>query len=115
VVKEIAAIDHTIAELAPVLNGPSASMPIAVSSEVPVDLMTRERDGYLYIFAVVMRNEAATAEFTIPGLGNSIATVLGESRSVPIQSGILRDSISGYGVRLYRIPLRGAPPGNPVH
>lgn len=115
VVREVSDIDRTITELAPVLNGHSASMLVTVSSAVPVDIMTREHDGYLYIFAVVMRNEATTAEFTIPGLGNSIATTIGESRSMPIQSGILKDSIPGYGVRLYRIPLGGAPAGNQVH
>jgi len=115
IVREISNIDRTITELAPVLNGPSASIPITVSSEVPVDLMTRERNGYLYIFAVAMRNEAATAEFTIPGLGNSIATVLDADGTIPIRGGILKDSIPGYGVRLYRVPLSVAPTSNSVH
>jgi hypothetical protein len=115
IVREIADIDHTIAVLAPVLNGLTSSMPITVSSAVPVDIMTREHDGYLYIFAVVMRNEATTAGFTIPGLGNSTATALGESRSVPIESGILRDLFQGYGVHLYRVSLSVSPAVNPDH
>jgi len=115
IVREIADIDRAIAELAPVLNAPSASMPVAVLSEVPVNIITRKHDGYLYIFAVVMRNATTTAEFTIPGLSNSIATALGENRSVPFQSGVLKDSIPGYGVRLYRIPLGVAPAGDAFH
>jgi hypothetical protein len=115
IVRAIANIDHTITELAPILNSPSVSMTVKVTSEAPVDLMTRERDGYLYIFAVVMRDEAAIAEFTIPGLGNSIATVLDADGTIPIQGGILKDSIPGYGVRLYRVPLSVAPTSNSVH
>jgi hypothetical protein len=57
-----------------------------------------------YLFAVAMRDAAATGAFTvhsIPATAN--AEVLGENRTIPIRAGKFDDAFKPYEVHLYKI------------
>jgi hypothetical protein len=95
--------NETIRALAPVLNSPTVSGQVAVSSTVPIATLAKRQGEALYLFAVAMRREAAMPWFAIRGLRDGVATVIDEDRTVAISDGILEDSFPGYGVHLYRI------------
>jgi hypothetical protein len=105
IVDEVGNINRSIRSLAPVLNAPNDSRRITVQSPVPIATMLKGHQTALYLFAVAMRNAASRPKITIEDLDNAQAHVLGEARSVNINSGVLEDDFAGYGVHLYRIPL----------
>ncbi len=102
----VKAIDAQITSLAPVLNTPSLANGATVSSSntaVPVDIMVKRYQGQLYLFAVAMRPAATTASFTLRGVGAATATVLGESRTLPVTGGVFSDAFAAYDVHLYEV------------
>ncbi len=101
-------INRRIGQLAPVLNGPTISEGIEVVSEpadVPVAVMMKRREGTTYVFAVAMRDQAASAQFRIEGLtGPHTVTVLDEDRTIHSTDGAFTDRFEPYDVHLYEIP-----------
>jgi len=99
-------INAQVRELAAVLNAPPPAAPAAVESsrqDAPIAAMTRRHGGATYVFAVAMRDEAATATFRVPGLGAEAAMeVLGEGRTITAKDGRFQDEFKGYEVHLYR-------------
>ena len=101
----VAAINQQIKSLAPVLNTPPIGNAVTVSSSntaTPVDILVK-RGGSLHVFAVAMRSGSTTATFTLRGVTSGTATVLGESRTIPISNGRFSDAFAGYAVHLYQI------------
>jgi hypothetical protein len=68
--------------------------------------MLKRRGDAVYLFAVNMRNRPARGTFAI-GKSNSdslaAATVLDESRRIPIRNGELIDDFGPYEVHLYQL------------
>ena len=99
-------LNRQIAKLAPILNTPPADDAVMVVSKnpnVPVALTVRQRDGATWIFAVAMRGQTTTAEFTIknnPRI-HSIE-VLDESRNIPAEEAVFKDRFEPWDVHLYR-------------
>jgi hypothetical protein len=104
----VQAIDARIAALAPVLNTRSLANGATVSSSAPatpVDIMVKRYQGALYVFAVAMRPGSTTATFTLRGVGDATAEVIGESRSLGVTAGQMNDTFAAdYAVHLYKIP-----------
>lgn len=102
---EVTAINRQIQELAPVLNSPTVEgkLSIATASEsAPVEAMVKEHGGKSYVFAVGMRDGAATATFEWSGAPLSgTVEVLGEGRTIAVQDGRFRDEFMPFGVHLY--------------
>jgi hypothetical protein len=103
----ITAINLEVTQLAPVLNSPTVRNMVTIKPAnfraKPVSLV-KVQGGYTYVFAVNEKSTACQDTFTINGLPSSAtATVLSESRSVPIVNGKFVDSLAGYGLHLYRI------------
>ena len=102
-------INGEIRELAPVLNAPAGPAAHVVSSDAnaPVAAMTRSHDGWLYVFAVAMRNAACRARFTIEGASSADEIeVLGEHRALAVEKGSFADDFEPYDVRRYRLAQR---------
>jgi hypothetical protein len=100
----VGAIDQQIHDLAPVLNTQSLANGGTVSSSIQVDAMWKRSGGALYIFAVAMRPGATRAIFTLRQGGSGSATVIGESRTIPIANGAFSDDFAAdYAVHRYRI------------
>lgn len=104
----ITALNHQIAELAPVLNSPATSKPVSVKSQnvsVPVASLTKQHQGSTYVFAVAMRPGETTAEFNLKGLGAGDHTieVLGENRTIKAEDDSFRDKFGPWDVHLYRV------------
>ena len=103
----VKSINAEITSLAPVLNTPSignAATVASSSSAVPIDLMVKRQGGALYVFAVAMRPGATQATFTLRGVTSGTATVLGESRTIPVVGGVFSDAFAAdYAVHLYRV------------
>lgn len=109
IVREVTAIDETIASLAPVLNSADLSGQIVVSGSVPIATLLKRHEGALYLFCVAMRDEPSIARLAISGVADAEAEALDENRSVVIKQGVLEDHFDGYGVHLYKVRLPGAP------
>jgi hypothetical protein len=75
------------------------------ASATPIDIMVKRYQGALYIFAVAMRPGDATATFTLRGVAEANAEVIGESRTLSVAGGTFSDDFAAdYAVHLYRIP-----------
>ena len=110
----VTAINEQIRVLAPVLNSPTLPMPGAggvTSSDAqkaPIDAMFKRHGGATFIFAVGMRDVAATGTFAVAGLkGAARVEVIGEGRTIEARDGRWEDRFEGYGVHLYRVPAAG--------
>ena len=105
--REVTALNHLITGLAPVLNSPTVSGTVQVSSsdpQVPVAVMLKQHEGATYLFAVAMRNGDTTATFTLKGLaGEKTVEVLGEARSLSARGGAFSDTFKSWAVHCYRI------------
>jgi len=103
----VKAINAEIAALAPVLNTPTignAVTWVSQSSAVPVDVMVKRQGGALHVFAVATRPGATRVTFTLRGASSGTATVIGESRSLPVTGGSFADDFAAdYAVHLYRV------------
>ena len=107
----ITAINQRVTSLAAVLNGPNMTDAVAAASgnaSVPIDIMVKNRAGSMYLFAVAMRNDTATARFTcsVPGVQDSVE-VLDENRKLAVSNNAFSDRFACYGVHLYKINLPG--------
>ena len=103
----VTAINRQIAELAPVLNSPTAKDAAGVSSaneDVPVAMMAKRHGGAVYVFAVGMRDGKTVAKFTIKGVkGEQVVEVLGEGRKIISNDGVFEDDFEAWDVHLYRL------------
>ena len=108
--RAVTAINRQITELAPVLNRPTVSEAVQVSSsdpQVPVAAMLKQHEGATYLFAVAMRSGDTTATFTLKGLaGQPTVEVLGEARSLSARAGAFSDAFRPWAVHCYRVKTR---------
>src|SRR5688572_4486497 len=63
--KAVTAINRQIHELAPVLNSPTITHALTVTSSTPVASMVKRHAGNLHVFAVTMSNQPARATFKV--------------------------------------------------
>ena len=110
IVKEVTDINRSLIGLAPVLNSENVNGRVAIESPVPIATMLKRRGSDLYLFTVSMRNEASEPRIFVDGVGDAVALVLDENRTVSIRRGGFVDAFPGYGVHRYKIALRGALP-----
>jgi len=105
-------LNAQIHRLAPVLNASNGSVQVSVAtdpSEIPVDVMVREVDGELYIFAVSMRQGTTSATFSLSGDGEGtdeeglFIEVIDEDRSLQLAQGSFSDYFTPYEVHIYRL------------
>ena len=106
----VKALNAQITALAPVLNSPTLPDAATATSEdplVPVDIMVKHHDGWLYLFAIGMRNRPTHALLTFGPLRklgrNAEVTVLGEDRTIPCWGGRFEDDFAPYQVHIYRV------------
>jgi hypothetical protein len=104
----VTAINQQIRNLAPVLNSPTITSGVTIelsAADVPVEAIVKRRNGDTYVFAVGMRSGTTTASFALADLTpKARVQVLGEDRSLEIESGKFRDTFQPWDVHLYRIP-----------
>jgi Beta-galactosidase len=99
-------VNQQIAQLAPVLNTPSAEDAVQVTSSngaVPVDTMVKRHNGATYLFAIGGRPGSTTATFKLESVSGQAAEVLDERRTVPVRGGSFTDTFDSYEVHLYKI------------
>jgi len=101
-------INEQITRLAPAILGQTPRRPVAIEAqeEVKLDVMAREHEGNLYLFAVNYdeRLRPATATLKVPGLAASTKVeVVDESRTIPAAAGAFEDSFEPLDVHIYRI------------
>ena len=104
--KAVTAINRQIHELAPVLNSPSITDALTVTSSTPIATMVKRHGGQLYVFAVGMSNQPTRCTFKVrEQSGNADAEVLGTSRTIALRNGEFSDDFKPYDVNLYRMRL----------
>jgi hypothetical protein len=103
----VKAVNAQINQLAPVLNSPTVTDAVRVTSSdpaVPVEVLCKRYGGATYVFAVSMRAAPTNATFELAGLkGSADVEVIGESRTVKASAGTFPDRFEGYAVHLYRV------------
>lgn len=101
----VTAINKQIAQLAPVLKAPAASLQVQAAADgFEVASLTKEVSDAVYVFSVSMQNRAGKARFSsaaLPARGK--VEVLGEGRTIELSEAGFSDDFGGYGVHLYRI------------
>ena len=98
----VKATNEQVTRLAPVLNAPFADNFLTNTGNVRQ--MAKYQGGQFYVFAGNKDNSAATATFSAPCVGNATATVVDESRTIPIVNGSWSDSFAdGNAIHIYRI------------
>ncbi len=106
----VTAMNWQIHALAPVLNSPTITGSLYVSTSspiVPIETMVKRLDGVTYVFTVAARNGATTGtflSFDLPPL--AVAKVIGEDREIPVLGGQFADAFDPYEVHLYKILSR---------
>lgn len=109
----VKALNQRIREMAPVLNAGRKVAEARVESSHPetsISLLWTRHNGTDYGFAVNRQAVAATTgQFVIPGMPTTaVVEVLGEGRTVAIESGRFLDDFGPNAVHLYRVrPARG--------
>src|SRR5262249_24414842 len=94
--------NQLITQLAPVLNAPFADG--FATADPSVRIMTKFHQDKYFIFAGSKENSASTPTMSLTGFGNGTATVIGESRTIPISNGLFSDSFEdGNAIHIYRI------------
>jgi hypothetical protein len=104
----VTSINNQIHQLAPVLNSPTIKSGVEVESEndeVPIAIMTKQDDGFIYVFAVGMRNAPTKGFFSVPGMPKK-AEVIGEGRNIDMEEGKFSDEFKAYDVHMYKIPMK---------
>jgi len=102
----VTALNGQIQSLAGVLHSPSKSGLAEVKSSspsVPIDMMVKQDNSTLYLFAVGMRNGSAKGSFTVGSRVTGNAEVLGENRTIPVVKGEFSDEFKPYEPHIYAI------------
>ncbi len=105
--KAVTAINRQIHSLAAVINSPTVTGAVTVTSSaptVPIHTMVKRHGGATYLFAVSLYHEETEAVFTVDGVGaRATADVLGENRTIRLDNARFAETFKGYDVHLYRI------------
>jgi len=99
----VAAINQQIHDLAAALNTPPITNAVNEQSSSKVDFIVKRQAAHLYVFAVSMTATQTTATFTLAHDTFTTATVLGETRTLPITSNAFQDTFPAYAVHLYEL------------
>jgi hypothetical protein len=95
-------LNAEIQGLAPVLFAPYLTSGFTASSTVKA--LAKFSGGKFYVIAGNAGVASVSGNFSIPCIGNATATVLGESRTVPVASGAWSDTFANLNaVHIYRI------------
>ena len=82
IIDMVTSVNAQIRSIAPALNGPKLASGFTANQSVRA---VAKWDGqHLYVLAGSMENTSSTGNFSLPCVGNATATVLGESRSLPV-------------------------------
>ncbi len=94
--------NQLITQLAPVLNAPFADG--FVTADPSVRTMTKFHQDKYFVFAGSKENRASTLTMSLTGFSSGTATVIGESRTIPISDGRFSDNLAdGNAIHIYRI------------
>jgi hypothetical protein len=100
-------LNNQITQLAPVLhapNVPDVAVTRCESASDSVATMVKRHEGSTYVFAVEMKGQNTSAEFSLKEpVDQSGAEVLGESRSLPVMANHFSERFKPWEVHLYRL------------
>ncbi len=103
----VTAINRQIMELAPAINSPDVPGAVEADSSaagVPIEVMAKEWNGALYLFAAAVGSVPTTGSFNLNRpAGKTKVTALGESRKLDVTGGRFEDAFPAYGVRIYKV------------
>jgi hypothetical protein len=108
IVAAVGSLNALVTRLAPVLNSPALEGRVTVASSLSIATLLKARDGALYLFAGSTDRNSGEAAFTLHGVGDASAEVVGEDRVVAVTGGDLKDSFAPYDVHIYRIAAAAA-------
>ncbi len=108
-VTAVTALNQQIKSLARELNSGTIPNLVATTSSnpaAPIDTLVKANGSSLYVFSAVARAGTTMGSFAVSGLtGSGVATVLGESRTVPITAGKFSDAFTANDVHIYQVDL----------
>jgi hypothetical protein len=105
----VTTLNRQITKLAPVLKSPSINDTVTVQiadPTAPIAITVRQYEGATWIFAVAMRGQTTTAEFTIKNNPKIHSVeVVDEKRNLPAEQEVFKDRFEPWDVHLYRAAL----------
>jgi hypothetical protein len=104
-IETVTSVNALIKSIAPALNGPKLTS--GFSANANVRAVAKWDGSRFYVLAGSAENASTTGSFAIPCVADATATVLGESRGVPVVAGAWSDAFAGgNAVHIYRIDGR---------
>ena len=103
IVSEIARINREIETLAPVLNARVPELAVMVEAGVRTAVMARQVAGAVYVMIAGLEPKETAVRIKVPGLSSAVGVAIGEDRPVLVRDGVIEDTLSVWGVRLYKI------------
>lgn len=103
VVDEMTKQNALLHEIGPHLQGEIDPASFSAKVSAPLEAGWRVDAGKTYVLVVNLKNTATDATITLTGSTATSAMVHGESRSVPITSGAIKDSFAAYAVHIYEL------------
>jgi hypothetical protein len=95
-------VNAMVKSIAPALNGPVVSS--GFSGSPSVKSLAKWDGSNFYVLAGSAANTSSFASFSLPCVGDAVATVLGEGRTLPVTAGAWSDNFAnGNAVHVYRI------------
>jgi hypothetical protein len=102
VATEMTNVNALVTQIASVLQGAINPPQITATAASPVEVGWRNAPGGMYFIAVNPVTTTQNTTLTLTGTGSAtVATVLGESRTVPISGGKITDSFASHEVHIY--------------
>jgi NADH/NAD ratio-sensing transcriptional regulator Rex len=105
----VTALNSEVQGYASILNSllqdDSISVDVATNSQATVKVLVKHDFENIYLFAIGLLDTSAEATFSVQGLAGAVQSVevLGENRTLVLDSGQFADTFSGYGVHIYKI------------
>ncbi len=102
---EITTQFNTAKTLGSVLQGTINPIGMAATVSSPLEVSWRNYNGHQYIFVLNASYNAKSGQtIVLTGIGSATqATVYGESRTVPISSGVITDDFGPHAIHIYQI------------
>lgn len=76
---------------------------LTVDTDAPLEATWRLTDTEAWVVVLNTTNAPVTADLRLGGVAGD-ATVVGESRTVPLVDGRVTDELAAYGMHVYRLP-----------
>lgn len=106
VVAGLKRLNGQIRDLAPILNSPTLNHAVTLVTRGEIAHMVKQDATTTYVFAVNMRDEAASVKFRLDTGAADQVTVFNEERTIEIAGAAFEDRFNRYQPHIYKLPRK---------